>query len=203
MILEIKVGSSLAYSYSSRHLFTCCCFWSFLKNQVHTSQPCGTCSNILLTSPGKLCNWSQQCLQAHGLFGDIFADEFSAIFCNFAIAWLHWTFAIFNWHSTGLKTWMSFKITVWLKDCSPKASRSITRVSVSRITELHTKIDADTLLNFAIHCRKNEKRSWKSTHVKNNANLQCSVTWQTDATGLQKSDFGLPSHLLSPKQIQQ
>jgi hypothetical protein len=38
--------------------------------------------------------------------------------------------------------------------------------SGSRFTELHTKLDADTLLNFAIHCRQNETRIQKSTRVK-------------------------------------
>jgi hypothetical protein len=36
----------------------------------------------------------------------------------------------------------------------------------SRFTELDTKLDADTLLDFAIHRRQNETRSRKNTHVK-------------------------------------
>jgi hypothetical protein len=36
----------------------------------------------------------------------------------------------------------------------------------SRFTELHAKLGADTLLDFAIHCRQNETRSRKSTAVK-------------------------------------
>jgi hypothetical protein len=35
-----------------------------------------------------------------------------------------------------------------------------------RFTELHAKLCADTLLNFAIHRRQNETRSQKSTRVK-------------------------------------
>jgi hypothetical protein len=35
-----------------------------------------------------------------------------------------------------------------------------------RFTELHAKLDADTLLDFAIHCRQNETQSRKSTRVK-------------------------------------
>jgi hypothetical protein len=50
------------------------------------------------------------------------------------------------------------------------------------------------LLDFDIHRRKTKHES-----CKNNAFSQCSVTWQTDAIGLQKCDLGLPSHLLSPK----
>jgi hypothetical protein len=33
-------------------------------------------------------------------------------------------------------------------------------------TELHAKLDADTLLDFALHRRQNETRSRKSTRVK-------------------------------------
>jgi hypothetical protein len=33
-------------------------------------------------------------------------------------------------------------------------------------TELHAKLDGDTLLDFAIHRRQNETRSRKSFHVK-------------------------------------
>jgi hypothetical protein len=36
----------------------------------------------------------------------------------------------------------------------------------SRFIELHTKLDADTLLDFAIHRRRNETRSRKNTRVK-------------------------------------
>jgi hypothetical protein len=36
----------------------------------------------------------------------------------------------------------------------------------SGFTELHEKLDADTLLDFAIHHRQKETQSRKSTHVK-------------------------------------
>jgi hypothetical protein len=36
----------------------------------------------------------------------------------------------------------------------------------SGFTELHAKLDADMLLNFAIHRRQNETQRRKSTHVK-------------------------------------
>jgi hypothetical protein len=38
---------------------------------------------------------------------------------------------------------------------------------------------------------------------KNNAFSQHGVMWQTDETGLWKCDLGLPSHLLSLRQLQQ
>jgi hypothetical protein len=49
------------------------------------------------------------------------------------------------------------KTAVQLKECSPKASRSI-----SRFTEFHAKLDADMLLDFAIHCRQNKTQSQKA-----------------------------------------
>jgi hypothetical protein len=50
-----------------------------------------------------------------------------------------------------------------LNNVLQKASRSISRVS---FTEFHAKLDADTLLDFAINRRQNETRSPKSTPVK-------------------------------------
>jgi hypothetical protein len=52
-----------------------------------------------------------------------------------------------------LKHECHLKTAVRLKECSPKASGSISRIY--RLTKLHTKLDADILLNFAIHHRQN------------------------------------------------
>jgi hypothetical protein len=49
---------------------------------------------------------------------------------------------------------------------------------------------------------KNETQQGGSAHVKTLCS-QRSVTWQTDAIGLQRCDFGHPSDLLSPRQLQQ
>jgi hypothetical protein len=48
------------------------------------------------------------------------------------------------------------------------------------------------------------KRNTKSKKhsCKNNACSQRGVVWQTDEIGLRKCDLGLPSHLLSPRQLQ-
>jgi hypothetical protein len=46
-------------------------------------------------------------------------------------------------------------LTVWVRE----------QESVG-FTELHAKLDADTLLDFAIHRRQNETQSGKSTRVK-------------------------------------
>jgi hypothetical protein len=47
------------------------------------------------------------------------------------------------------------------------------------------------------------KRNTKSKKhsCKNNSRSQRRVTWQTDAVGLRKCDLGLPSHLLSLRQL--
>jgi hypothetical protein len=47
------------------------------------------------------------------------------------------------------------------------------------------------------------KHEVKKHLCQNNACSQHGVTWQTDAIGLQKCDLGLPSHLLSPRQLPQ
>jgi hypothetical protein len=50
------------------------------------------------------------------------------------------------------------KTAALLKECFPKASRSISRVLVADITDLQANLDADTLLDFAIYRRQNETR---------------------------------------------
>jgi hypothetical protein len=94
------------------------------------------------------------------------------------------------------------KTAVQLKECSPKASQSISKVFGSGDAELHSKLDADTLLKFAIHHRQNETQR-KKYLCKSNACSQSSVTWQTDSIGLQKCDLSLLSHLLLQRQLQQ
>jgi hypothetical protein len=69
-------------------------------------------------------------------------------------------------------------------------------------TKLHAKLDEDTLLEFAIHHRQNETKSKKHS-CKKKACSQHDVTWQTDAIHLWKCDLGLPSRLLSLRQLQQ
>jgi hypothetical protein len=53
----------------------------------------------------------------------------------------------------------------------------------SGFTELHVKLDADTLVDFSIHGSQRETRSQKST-CKSNTCSQRGVLWQTDAIGL-------------------
>jgi hypothetical protein len=54
------------------------------------------------------------------------------------------------------------KTAVQLKECFPKASRSISRVLVANLPSFKEKLDVDKLLNFAIHRRQNETRSQKA-----------------------------------------
>jgi hypothetical protein len=46
------------------------------------------------------------------------------------------------------------------------------------------------------------KHEAKKESCRNNACSQRSVMWLTDAIGLRKCDLGLPSNLLSPRQLQ-
>jgi hypothetical protein len=48
---------------------------------------------------------------------------------------------------------MPLKTAVWLKECSPKSLMKHFKGFGSGFTELHTKLDAETLLDIAIHCR--------------------------------------------------
>jgi hypothetical protein len=58
------------------------------------------------------------------------------------------------------------KTAVQLKECSPKASMKHFKDFGSGFTELHAKLDADTLLDFAIHHSQKETQSQKGTCVK-------------------------------------
>jgi hypothetical protein len=60
-----------------------------------------------------------------------------------------------------LKYGCQSKTAIRLKECSPKAPLSISGILVVDLLsfELHTKLDADMLLGFAIRRRQNEIRS--------------------------------------------
>jgi hypothetical protein len=72
----------------------------------------------------------------------------------------------------------------------------------SGFTELDENFYAQTLLNFAIHRRQNETRSRKRILLKTICVNSAVSRGKLAATGLWKSDYGLPSHLLSPRQLQ-
>jgi hypothetical protein len=125
--------------------------------------------NFLLRSPGKLHNWSKHCMWAHRLFSDDRHGGVIQIFSKFSVILLLLhnpqgsSYSTYAWPP--LKHECHSKTTVQLKECSPKASRSISKVSVVDL-ELHAKPDANTLLDFSTHCRSNKTLNWKSTHVK-------------------------------------
>jgi predicted HicB family RNase H-like nuclease len=48
------------------------------------------------------------------------------------------------------------KTAVWLEECSPKATRSISRVSVANLLSFMQNLMQKPLLDFAIHCRQNK-----------------------------------------------
>jgi hypothetical protein len=74
----------------------------------------------------------------------------------------------------------------------------------SGFSKFHAKLDADTLINFSIHRRQDKtKHKVKKHSFKSNVCSQRGVMWQTDAIGFPKCDLGLPSHLVSPRQLQQ
>jgi hypothetical protein len=74
-----------------------------------------------------------------------------------------------------LKHGCHLKTAVWLKECSSKASQSISRVLVA---VLHATLEADSP-NFTICCRQNETWIQNGIHAKT------------------MHDHSLPSHLLS------
>jgi hypothetical protein len=64
----------------------------------------------------------------------VFTDEFSnffSIFCHFAGAWLPEHSSSSTETQPALKYECHSKTTVWFKECSPKASQSISRVSLA------------------------------------------------------------------------
>jgi hypothetical protein len=92
------------------------------------------------------------------------------------------------------------KTTVRLKECSPKSSGSISRVSVADLLS----VTQNWCRHVAQYCHSSQtKQNMKSKErsCKNTACSQHSVMWHTDAVGLQKCDLGHPSHLLSPRQF--
>jgi hypothetical protein len=138
----------------------------------------------------------------HGLFGDCLNAWVLEFFSIFSVVFFmlgrHECSSISSDTRPALKRECHSKIAVRPKECSPKASWRFQGFG-SGFTELHAELDAATLLDFAIHHRHNETRSLKNTCVRTCS--QHDVTWQTDAIGLWKCDHGHPSHLFSPRQL--
>jgi hypothetical protein len=89
----------------------------------------------------------------------VFVDEFSH-FSKFLIILLVFVHPESSSSSTDTRlAWKRechSKTAVEPKEYSSKASLSISRVSLADFAGFHAKLDADTSLDFAIHCRQNE-----------------------------------------------
>jgi hypothetical protein len=98
-------------------------------------EQCGACSNSLLTSPGKLHNWSQWCLRAHALFSDGHRGWVLEFFQHFlSFCWCLVALYVHHLQPTLNQPWNMDAIQknpVRLTECSPKASQSISRDSVA------------------------------------------------------------------------
>jgi hypothetical protein len=91
------------------------------------------------------------------------------------------------------------KTSVRLKECSPKASQSISSVTVADLLSFTQNL-------MWTHCSilpDKTKHEDKKHSCKNSACSQRGVTGQTDAIDLRKCDPSLPSYLFSPRQLQQ
>jgi hypothetical protein len=66
----------------------------------------------------------------------------------------------------------------------------------SGFTERHAKLEADTLLDFAVHCRQNKTQSKKSTRMKI-MRVHSASMWQIGSVGLRKCDLAPPPQIFS------
>jgi hypothetical protein len=204
MILEIKVGSSLAFSYSSRHTFTCHCFWSFVKSRETNLRQCSTCSHFLLRSH-KLHNWSQQCLRAHGLFGDSLCGWVLEFFQHFL--WFCWCLVALDICHLQLIVDRPWNVNTIQKPLSGlknvlKKPHEALQVFVSHIPNFAQNL-MQTRVAWICHPLQTEQNTKsKKYSCKISACSQHGVTWQTDEIGLRKCDLGLPCHSLLPRQLQ-
>jgi hypothetical protein len=89
------------------------------------------------------------------------------------------------------------KTTVQLKERSPKASRSISRVSVVDLASFTQNL-------MQTRCSILPSNADKTKHkVEKQCMFTAKCQMATDPIGLQKCDLGIPSHLLSLRQLQQ
>jgi hypothetical protein len=89
-----------------------------------------------------------------------------------------------------------------IKECSPKASQSISGVSVMDLPNfVRNMMQTHCLILPSIADKMNPKS--KKHSFKNSICSQHGVMWQTDTIGFQKCDLGLPSQFLSPRQLLQ
>jgi hypothetical protein len=137
----------------------------------------GVNSNFQLRS-SKLNSRPQWCMRAHGLFGDSPRGRVFAFFSAFSIILLvlghHEHSSSSNDTRPALKCNCHSDTTVWLKGCSPKASRSISRVSVGDLPGLTQNLmqrSCLTLLSITNKTKQNKTQVKKALVFK-----QCMFT---------------------------
>jgi hypothetical protein len=153
------------------------------SNTAHVQICCYYLLANLITDPNGICELMDSS-------ATVFVEEFSNFFSKL----------IFNWHSTGLETWMPFKNRCPARRMLFKSFANHLKSFHSGFTELHAKLDEHALLDFAINRWQNETRSRKSTRVET-----MRVHSAVSRGRLMQQACGsvtLVSHLLSQRQSQ-
>jgi hypothetical protein len=157
-------------------------------------------------SSGILHNWSQRYLRDHGLFG--------GRLCGWVLEFVRHIVS-FCWCLVALNV-RRLQLTLdgpWNVNAIAKPLSDLKNVLQKPHEEFQGFRKRSYLASrktwrrhVARFCHPSQtKRNTKSKKYscKNNACSQGGVTWQTYAAGLRKCDLTLPSHLLSPRQLQQ
>jgi hypothetical protein len=110
-----------------------------------------------------------------------------------------WVFKKFKLHLADLETWMPYRCHSLVQKVLFKKLMKHFKGFSTRFTKIHAKLDADALLACTIHHR--QKQTYRKMTLVETTWLHCGARWQADAIGLQKCDFGLPSFLLSRRQV--
>lgn len=163
----LSVQFHLAFSHSSKCMFTSHCFWTSVNSldRLHCNEEH---IQISVQSTGKH-KWFKWCLWVYGLFGMIYIDEFLHflnIFCHFAATWLPCMFVNFNWYLTSLEMWIPLETTLQLKKISQKALQSISMVFIADLPTFIENLMQIYCSNFSIHRTWNRTQTWKTIHVK-------------------------------------
>jgi hypothetical protein len=123
----------------------------------------------------KLHNWSQQCLWAHGLFGDSFCEWILKFFLVFLVLSHLKRSSTSADTQPALKHECHSKTAVWLKECSPEALRSISGVLVVYLPN-SCKTWCRHVARFCHPSQMKRNTKSKKHSCKNSAYLQSGVT---------------------------
>jgi hypothetical protein len=134
-----------------------CGFQERVRGSVVMKELAVVVSNFLLRSPGKLHNWSQRCLRTRGWFGDGLRRWVLHIlsFCLCLV--------VMNLRHLQLTLDRPWNVNAFQKPLSglKNVPRSLTKNfnGFGRgFTDLHAKFNTNTLLDFVIHRRQNERK---------------------------------------------